>query len=115
MSREDALFQLLAAARTFDSARVDRDATNASEVLGELVEYLGADEVRREELTAVLGAAEDLLSRLDDEEAVRLVYDLIEDLQLLVSYPDTRLDSHEVEPALLPRCRALWNDIDRLW
>jgi hypothetical protein len=112
-----AIAELLSAAPSFRPAwRGFLPKTpDATEAVGELVEHLGAGEVRHAELAATLQVAAQLLQRRDEPEAVRLAGDLIEDLQLLASYPDTGLQAGDVEAALPSVCRAEWDALDAKW
>jgi hypothetical protein len=109
------LAQLLAAAPTFRSEGIDQETASPEEAIGELVEHLGADEVRHQELSAVFLVAEEFLSRGEDEEARSVAHSLLEDVQLLASYPDTKVDAGQAASALPPRCKVLWDAIDRQW
>jgi hypothetical protein len=90
--QETALSRLLAAAPGFRPTwRGSLEAPKITEAIGQLVEYLGAEEVRNDELGAVLLVAEQLLQPGEAKEEVRVAIELIEDLQLLASFPDARL------------------------
>jgi hypothetical protein len=92
-----------------------RRKPDVSEAVGELVEHLGASEVRRQELAAALGAAEGLLQRRPTAETIQVAGEFIEDLQLLASYPDMALGPEDVEVLLPKACLARWDALDAEW
>lgn len=114
---KSALDELLSAAPSFrpvwrGSLGTVPDVTDA---VGQLVEHLGAGEVMQDELAVTLNAAERLLHKPEGLEAVRVASELIEDLQLLASYPDVGLEAGDVEAVLPLACREQWDALDAKW
>jgi hypothetical protein len=113
---DEGLSALLSAAPTFRPEWLPSGATpDSGEAIGQLVEHLGAQAVRTDELRAVLRVAERYLRGADSPPAARLALGLIEDLQLLASFPDTSLRPEGVASLLPPACLTEWTRLDAKW
>ena len=83
--------------------------------VAELVQYLGADALQREELQRVLFAAEELFVSAGHSTVNLLIVGLLEGLQNLASFPETAITVTDVEPMLPPRCAVEWEALDARW